>query len=590
MPAYWNKFQKYRYLIAASGVILAATLTLLLMQYRSARRTEAQAQATLLANLDTHLLAIVDEAKRDMVEHADHITHSITQRLVRDRDLPKLARAFTRASRRFPEVRDFFVVFFDKGQDTRNWRALRYVPPDLNNPATPQYLGVPIGTLTEDADLSEALCRAWLTVHDRPEIAVFPAYAPLSSNDSSPHQIFFHPVYEAASMDRQDDLDRVGLIAFTAAAEEYPAPAYLRNLVTRYENLKEGDVGLLGKLAYRIRVDRDNTTPDLIATGNASEPQRLRRFETSDNLFPNLVFSVAPRDNTALAYPSEYARSSMLLGLAAAAVSLIGLGLTWRATRREMRVAQLKSDFLASISHELKTPLTAIRAFGDLLHSGRARNADRVREYGGLIKTESDRLTALINNILELSRLERGTRRYRLQEGSLCAAVATTVEVFRHTPEAKGCTIEVALPAPPLKTHFEESAIRQALLNLLSNAAKYSGAPESERTIKVALIRGTAEAIIEVRDFGIGISKSEQHQIFTAFHRAPQPDAQAKGGTGLGLAVVREVARAHGGKVTVESEAGSGATFSLHLPLLTAPEEVAQTYSRTNGHAEYLSN
>src|SRR6266850_3661969 len=188
MTASWNKFQKYRYLIAASGVILAATLALLLMQYRSARRTEAQAQATLLANLDTHLLAIVDEAKRDMVEHADHITHSITQRLVRDRDLPKLARSFTRASRRFPEVRDFYVFFFDKGQDTRNWRALRYVPPDLNDPATPQYLGVPIGTLAEDADLSEALRLTWLTVRNRAEIAVYPAYAPLSSTDPQPYQ------------------------------------------------------------------------------------------------------------------------------------------------------------------------------------------------------------------------------------------------------------------------------------------------------------------------------------------------------------------------------------------------------------------
>src|SRR5258705_13311079 len=195
MPAYWNTFQKYRYLIAASGVILAATLALLLMQYRAARRTEAQAQATLLANLDTHLLAIVDEAKRDMVEHADHITHSITQRLVRDRDLPKLARAITRASRRFPEVRDFFVVFFDKGHDTRNWRALRYVPPDLNNPSTPLDLVVAIGTLTEDADLSEGLRRAWLTVHNRAEIAVYSAYAPLSSIYSAPHQIFFLLVY-----------------------------------------------------------------------------------------------------------------------------------------------------------------------------------------------------------------------------------------------------------------------------------------------------------------------------------------------------------------------------------------------------------
>ena len=266
MPAYWNKFRKYRYLSAASGVILAATLALLLMQYSSARRTEAQARATLLANLDTHLLAIVDEAKRNMVEHADHITHSITQRLVRERDLPKLAQAFTRASRRFPEVHDFFVVFFDKGQDTRNWRALRYVPPDLNDPATPRYLGVPIGTLSEDAGLSEALCRAWLTVHNRTEIAIYPAYAPVSLRDSRPHQIFFHPVYDVASVDRQDNLDRVGLIAFTAAAEEYPAPQYLRNLVTRYENIKEGEVGLPGGESHRSVSGR---RPGRVTTGAA---------------------------------------------------------------------------------------------------------------------------------------------------------------------------------------------------------------------------------------------------------------------------------------------------------------------------------
>src|SRR6267142_678531 len=165
MTASWNRFHKYRYLIAASGVILAATLALLLMQYRSARRTEAQAQATLLANLDTHLLALVDEAKRDMVEHADHITHSITQKLVRDRDVPKLTRAFTRASRRFSEVRDFYVVFFDEGEETKNWHALHYVPPDINDPTTPKYLGVPLGRLNEDADLSLALQRAWLSVH-----------------------------------------------------------------------------------------------------------------------------------------------------------------------------------------------------------------------------------------------------------------------------------------------------------------------------------------------------------------------------------------------------------------------------------------
>jgi two-component system phosphate regulon sensor histidine kinase PhoR len=129
--------------------------------------------------------------------------------------------------------------------------------------------------------------------------------------------------------------------------------------------------------------------------------------------------------------------------LFAAATAILGLVLTWRATRREMKVAQVKSDFLANISHELKTPLTAIRAFGDLLDSGRATRPERIREYGGIIKMESDRLTALINNILEMSRIERGARKYRMERADLRDTVIDTVDIFRHSTEAGGFDIKV---------------------------------------------------------------------------------------------------------------------------------------------------
>lgn len=580
----WRDFQKHRYLLAATGTILVATLALVLMQYRSVRQAERQAHAILQANLDLRLLALVSEAKRDMVERADHITHSIYQRLVRERDLPGLQRAFTRAARRFPEVRNFYVVFFEGGRENETWRALRYHPPDANDPGTPVYLGTPLGSLVEEADSSEALRRAWLSLNSRAEIATYAAHAPVSLADARPRQIFFHPVYESASMERQSDLDRVGLIAFTAEAETYPAPGYLRALVSRFEGLAADSGDPLVKPAYQVSVKDGVTTRVLFATSEMAAPLRLRGFEPADRLFPELSFGIAPRDPAA-ACASEYTRLNILLGLCAAGLTLIGLSLTWRATRREMRVAQMKSDFLASISHELKTPLTAIRAFGDLIYSGRIRDPERMREYGGLIKTESDRLTTLINNVLELSRLERGIRRYRLEEGFLCAAVADTVEVFRHSAEADGCTIEVELPSPPIRTRFDESALRQALLNLLSNAAKYSG---KSRRIEVAVKRDEAEAIIEVRDFGAGIARSEQRHIFTAFHRVSQSETQANCGTGLGLAIVREVARAHGGEVSVESEPGAGATFRLRLPLLLAGEEqTAPAVLEENGNGKH---
>jgi two-component system phosphate regulon sensor histidine kinase PhoR len=347
------------------------------------------------------------------------------------------------------------------------------------------------------------------------------------------------------------------------------------------------ETGALGKLDYTVKLS-DSAEGKLIAGEKLAEATRIRHFERADNLFPNLSFGVAaPALKTTDV--EDFTRSSILLGLGAAMLSLVGLALTWRATRREMRVAQLKSDFLASISHELKTPLTAIRAFGDLIHSGRARDAVKIREYGAIIKTESDRLTALINNILEISRLERGLQRYRLEEGFLCATIAETVKVFRHTAGIGNYQVKVELPSSPIKAKFDENAIRQALLNLLSNAVKYSGENNYKQIIEVALRREKSVAVIEVRDFGIGITPAEQRHIFKAFHRASQSEVQAERGTGLGLAIVREIARAHGGEVSVESELGAGAVFRLHLPyLVDAAEQPAPTIIEIDKDEEYL--
>lgn len=578
----WKTLQRYWYLIAASVAILVAIVALLVMQYRSVRNTEAQARATLTANLDIHLVSLVEEAKRDMVSHADHITHSIYQRLVRERNIPGLARAFTRASRRFPEVDAFYVVFFDSEGET--WRAFQFVPPTQANsaakPASSTYLGVPVGTLQETDEVGEALRRAWLSREVREELTTFAVYAPLDNQAGKKHQIFFHPVYESGSMDAQRALRRVGLIALTASVGGYPSADYFKDIVARHEHLSGTSTSLLGQLSYSVRVREGDRVQDLVAHDEQVAAVRVRGFDRADGLFPGIEFGVAPRDMTATAAAGQYTQTSIMLGLCAAALAFIGLVLTWRATQREMRVAQLKSTFLANISHELKTPLTAIRAFGDLLHSGRARDPNRIRQYGEMIKSESDRLTALINNILEVSRLERGVRRYRLEEGDLCESVAATIEIFRHTAEAKPFLIAFDRPPNEVRVRFEEGAIHQAVLNLLSNAAKYSDANQADAPrIEVAVRSDAREAFIEVRDFGIGISKPEQQSIFMPFHRAAQSDAFAKGGTGLGLAIVSEVARSHGGRVSVESEAGAGSTFRICLPLAAVSRKSTEEVS-----------
>jgi len=507
-----------------------------------------------------------------------YVTHSLGHNRLRDRDAAGLARSFARAKRRYPEIDNLYAVFFERGAESGAWRVLRYVAPAPDKPAASIYKGIPVGRFVEDSDTTEALRRAWLAIPERAADATYAAFAPITLRDTEPRQIFFHTVYEPNHISAQEDADRVGLFAFTADAASYPSTNYFNNLIARFAERLTSGGDAPGLLAYRVTLDdAGGNARDLVSIGDSPEQMRRRAFAPAERLFPTLTFGVALRDSSAAEIVAGYVRLSLLLGLGAVGLSLVGLGLTWRATQREMRVAQLKSDFLASVSHELKTPLTAIRAFGDLLHSGRARNPERIREYGGMIKTESDWLTALLNNILEASRLERGIRRYRLEEGSLCAGVAEAVELFRHTTEARDFTISVALPSPPIRTKFDKGAIHQAMLNLLSNAAKYSDEKPDARRIEVAVRRDDREAVIEVRDYGIGIAPDEQRHIFDLFHRAAQSEVQMKGGTGLGLAIVREIARAHGGDISVESRPEAGATFRLRLPLLLVAMEVGET-------------
>src|SRR5215218_10065361 len=154
------RIQKYWYLIIASAAILIATFGLLLMQYRSIDRTEAQARATMEANLELHLLEMVDDARRDIIDHANHIMHSIRQQRVRDRNLPSIERAFTRSLRRYTEIKEFYVVFFDRGMENETWKALRFIPPNPSDPKTQTYEGAPVGKLIEDSETSESLRRA----------------------------------------------------------------------------------------------------------------------------------------------------------------------------------------------------------------------------------------------------------------------------------------------------------------------------------------------------------------------------------------------------------------------------------------------
>ena len=246
------------------------------------------------------------------------------------------------------------------------------------------------------------------------------------------------------------------------------------------------------------------------------------------------------------------------------AVLVIALFASIRGAARERELARLKSNFVSTVSHELKTPLTSIRMFGEMLQQGVA-GSDRQREthYQNIIVKESQRLGLLITNLLDYSQIERGTQQYRQQVvvvGDLVDDVLATFDTFREDRQPPveamfGANARVA------KLVVDREVLVQALLNLLENAVKYGGmAP-----IVVEVTCEGDDVCIAVIDQGPGIARSEHDKVFREFYRAPAARTSGAGGTGLGLALVKRHVEAQGGTVTLDSEEGRGATFTLRF-------------------------
>ena len=252
----------------------------------------------------------------------------------------------------------------------------------------------------------------------------------------------------------------------------------------------------------------------------------------------------------------------------------LGLGLlaTIRGAVRARELAQLKSDFVSTVSHELKTPLTSIRMFAEMLEQGVAKgDLEKMARYHGVIVQESHRLGLLIANLLDYAQIERGTRRYAPSRQRIVEVARHAVATFEtlRDPEhgaRNPIHVEVSAEAMRAEINVDREVLVQALLNLVSNAAKYGG----EAPIEVSVGAEQATASISVRDHGPGIPAAEQPRIFREFYRAPDAYRSGVEGTGLGLALVKRHVEALGGTVEVASAVGQGSTFTLRLPRATA--------------------
>jgi two-component system phosphate regulon sensor histidine kinase PhoR len=280
--------------------------------------------------------------------------------------------------------------------------------------------------------------------------------------------------------------------------------------------------------------------------------------------FDRWFVRVAERDTSYVrALERKHLFDSLLIG-GAVAVIAAGLVFVGFAIRRERHANELKSEFISNVSHELKTPLSIISMFGEMLANGRTKGPEQATEYAQVIWRESVRLGRLIDNVLDFAKMERGKEVYEFAEADVGEVVERAVDLVGRRAQNAEMTIEVEIEPELPNVQLDGNAFTLAVMNLIDNAIKYAA---DGKKVVVKLTKQGERIVLVVRDFGPGIAAEEQEQIFERFYRARAVRLKPIRGSGIGLALVRHIARAHGGDVSVTSVPGKGATFQLWLPI-----------------------
>lgn len=314
---------------------------------------------------------------------------------------------------------------------------------------------------------------------------------------------------------------------------------------------------LVQQVAADLGIDSPRIALSRPTTGGSLRPT----VATVATVFPFWELTLAST-NTPGQSPARQRYAFVGSTLLVLAVLMLGVVLLMRDASRQLQLGQLRTDFVSGVSHELKTPLTLIRLYSETLSESAQVADDERKEYADIITRESDRLTQLIDNVLEFSRIDRGQKRYRVSEGDLAPVVGRTVGAYALFLRRRGYTVDVDLPAELPTVRFDPDAVAAAVVNLLDNAAKYAG---TAKFVAVRLRADGDHVVCEVEDRGVGIASAEHSRLFEQFFRGAS--ASDKGGHGLGLFLVKHIMDAHEGCVEFDSVVGQGSRFRLVFPI-----------------------
>jgi signal transduction histidine kinase len=245
-------------------------------------------------------------------------------------------------------------------------------------------------------------------------------------------------------------------------------------------------------------------------------------------------------------------------------ILVFGTALIARIVAREMEILKIKSDFVSSVSHEFKTPLTSMKALTERLEKGKVTQPEKMKQYISIISHDIDRLIRLVGNILNFSNIEEGKKVYKKEKTDIAIWLKETINIYKKESIESDININVQLKDEMPAISIDKDAMTQSIFNLLDNAVKFS---QGVKEIGVTAEKNDSSIIIKIKDKGIGIEKDEQDKIFEKFYRGKSAVEYYIKGTGLGLALVKYTVDAHNGQIDVESELGWSTVFTISLPI-----------------------
>uniref|UniRef100_UPI004049E718 sensor histidine kinase n=1 Tax=Fulvivirga sp. TaxID=1931237 RepID=UPI004049E718 len=315
---------------------------------------------------------------------------------------------------------------------------------------------------------------------------------------------------------------------------------------------------------FAISAGRADVGRVVYATYDSSTQANIQEMMIKDLwLLPNYYLGIGTRGTSIESIIKERTTTNLYLILSLDVILILGVVLVFRNVKKEVQLAQNKSEFISNVSHEIRTPLALISMFAETLEMGRVPSEEKKKEYYSIISKETQRLTNIVNKILNFSQMDASKKELVFKPLNLSELVGEVLTTYEFHLQQQGFQLTTNLE-DNIIINGDKEAMMEVMINLIDNAIKYS---ESEKQIEVRVSKAHNHALLSVKDSGIGIPKSIQKQIFEKFYRAPTGDLAKKQGTGLGLALVKQIIDLHRGKIEVQSDEGKGSTFIIQLPV-----------------------